>query len=149
MSIRDYAVLGHKRPLTMKMDESVENVIKTFARFPDLRGIFIVNNHDEFFGVITRFELLQWIKFKIVAINEIDYEWKLVHDIKKYVLPTQASELINRNSAQAYLTMDDPIEKALRLMTENNLIDLPIIDHDGKIIGDIKLSDLLNKIINV
>ena len=148
VSIRDYATVGKKKPLTMRMDEPVENVIKTFARFPDLRGIFIVDKDEEFMGVITRFELLQWVKFKLISIEDVDYEWILVHDIKKYVLPTKAHELINRASSHAYLTLDDPIEKAIKLMTDSNLIDLPIIDADGKIIGDIKLSDMLNKIIN-
>lgn len=147
MSINDYANFKHKKPLILKKDEPVENVIHVFARNPELRGIFIVDENEEFYGVITRFELLQWIKYKLVSLDSVDYEWKIIQEIKKYVLPTRAYELVNRASSQAYVFLDDSIEKALRLMADNNLIDIPILDSDGKIIADIKLSDLLDKII--
>ncbi|MFH1179187.1 MAG: CBS domain-containing protein [Candidatus Bathyarchaeota archaeon] len=149
MRVRDFVVLENIKPSVIQGDAPIEKVVEAFASHQELRGIFVVDEKERFIGVITRFELLQWTKYKLISNIETDYEWKVIHSLKQYVLSTKVSELINKNSRIAYLRLDDSIEKVLQLMTDHNLIDIPILNNEGKIIGDIKLSDLLNKIIRI
>ena len=133
--------------ITVRSDDPIDQVVANFAKDPGLRGIFVVDKQNRFVGVITRFELLQWTKYKLVPEIQEELDWKIISDIKKYVYSTKAVEIINKGSSKAFLRMDDQIAKALHLMADYSLIDLPILDEKGKIIGDLKLSDLLNRIL--
>ncbi|MEM3527317.1 MAG: CBS domain-containing protein, partial [Candidatus Bathyarchaeia archaeon] len=59
---------------------------------------------------------------------------------------TTAREIIHRHSYDAYVKPDDDLIKALDLMVSMDVIDIPVVDEQGRILGDLKLSDVLNKI---
>jgi len=55
--------------------------------------------------------------------------------------------MIHKFRYLSHIVPNDDILKALELMLTGDLIDLPVLDKDGKIIGDLKLSEILFKII--
>jgi len=59
------------------------------------------------------------------------------------------SRRINVYGAEAHVKRGDNVLKALDLMLRSSLIDVPVLDDDGKIIGEIKLSEILKKIIEL
>lgn len=130
-------------------DQTIEKIIKTFAEEVHLRGIFIVNKEGQFMGVITRNDLLRWAKYKLGSgINDKYYRTPSYNEIKRYVLSSKIGEMIHPNSAEFFVKEDDDVLKALTLMLDSNLIDVPVLNKDGKIVGDLKLSEILLKIID-
>lgn len=130
-------------------DEPIEKIIKIYAENPHLRGIFALDKNEKFIGVITRNDLLMWAKYKIGSGIEDSIYLKTTYDeIKRYALSHKISEMIHPNSAEAFVREDDNILKALRLMLDSSLIDVPVIDSEGKIIGDLKLTEILLNLIN-
>lgn len=129
-------------------DQTIEKIIKTFAEEVHLRGIFIVNKEGQFMGVITRNDLLIWAKYKLGSVTYRYTRGPSYNEIKRYVLSSKISEMIHPNSAEFFVKEDDDILKALNLMLYSNLIDVPVLNKDRKIMGDLKLSEILLKIIN-
>jgi len=38
---------------------------------------------------------------------------------------------------------DDPLDQALQIMLDSDIIALPVVDDEGRILGDLTLSDVL------
>ena len=125
--------------------EAINTVIKHFAENPSLLGIFVVDESKRFKGVITRHDLLSWAKYKLGA--GIDSEWASIEDIERYVYSTTAKEIINRYSYRATVRSYDDIVTALDLMVSEDLTTVPVVDKQGKVIGDLTLSEILHQII--
>ena len=127
--------------------DTIRNAIRHFAEDPCCGGIFIIDKDKRFIGVITRYDLLTWAKFKIGA--GIDSGAISMEEIHKYVHSTKIKEFINKYSGRICLTPDDSLLDALNLMLSEDLITVPIVDERGKILGDLKLSEVLTKIISM
>lgn len=147
--VRDVFNPDKMHSLIFHEDESIKIIIKTFADNTHLRGIFIVNSNEKFIGVITRNDLLLWAKIRLGSgFEDGIFKKPTYNDISKYVLSCKVSDMIHENSAEAYVKEGDDLLKALKLMLDMNLIDVPVLDHKGKVIGDLKLTEILLNIIN-
>jgi len=138
--------------LVVEEGESVHSLIEKFSDQPELRGIFVIDEESRFKGVITRFDLLNWTRFKLGGGFERrallgDSREEIIMNIIKYTHSTTANDLIRTDSHNAYVKPEDDIILALNLMLSLDLITVPVLDEKGKIIGDLKLTEILNKII--
>lgn len=141
--------------LLVDEEESISTIIQEFAEEPALRGIFVVDKEKIFKGVITRWDLLNWAKFKLGAmidrrrIHEASHARNIIENLITYAYSTTAMELVPEDGHNAYVRPEDNVIVALNLMMSLDLIDVPVIDEKGKIIGDLKLTEILNKIIQI
>jgi len=127
--------------------DTIRNAIRHFAKDPCCGGIFIIDKDKRFKGVMTRYDLLTWAKFKMgagIESNAISME-----EIHKYVHSTKIEEFINKYSDRICLTLDNSLLDALNLMLSEDLITVPVVDERGKILGDLKLSEVLTKILSM
>lgn len=127
--------------------DTIRNAIRHFAEDPCCGGIFIIDKDKRFKGVITRYDLLTWAKFKIGA--GIGSEQISIEEIHKYVHSTKIREFINKYNDQISLTPDNSLLDALNMMLSEDLITVPVVDEGGKILGDLKLSEVLTKILDI
>jgi len=144
--VRDVVSLLETSSIIVFESESVEVVVERFAKDSKLIGIFVIDESRRYKGVITRHELLQWAKNHLSDIPE-DYDLKNIDEIKTHAQTAKALDLVNKGSSVAYIRMDDPLSKALSLMILYGLIDMPVLNDAGEIINDLKLSDILGKIL--
>jgi len=141
--------------LVVDEDELVEKVIKAFAEQPSLRGIFVVDKEKAFKGVITRRDLLNWARIQLgigVDRREISRAARMsevIGELIRYAYASTAKELVRQYSYRVYVKPEDSIISALNIMFLSDLIDIPVIDGQGKIIGDLKLNEILNEIIKI
>jgi Mg/Co/Ni transporter MgtE len=56
---------------------------------------------------------------------------------------SSTEEVARPDSAEAAVRLDDPLSEALRKMLVLDLICLPVVDEAGKIIGDLKFTEIL------
>ncbi len=50
---------------------------------------------------------------------------------------------MKRHSHHIYVKPEDDIITALELMVSSDLVDMPVVDRQGKILGDITISEIL------
>ncbi len=147
--VKDIFKPENMHSLIFKEGESTKVIIKTFADQVHLRGIFVIDNEGKFIGVITRNDILLWAKYRLGSgFNTKLHKSPTYNEINRYVLSTIAREIVHENSAKAYVKKEDNIVNALTLMLDSQLIDVPVLDEGGKIIGDLKLSEILARIID-
>jgi CBS domain-containing protein len=54
-----------------------------------------------------------------------------------------ARDTIHPDSKKAAVRPDDPVDRALKLMLEVDIIAIPVVDDENQIIGDLTLSRVL------
>jgi len=144
--VKDVVYLLETSSILVSEDEPIETVIERFAKDTRLRGIFVIDSSRRFMGVITRFELLLWARRYIGDVPE-DFDWKIMDDLKTIVHSAKVVDMVRERSKEAYVYADDPVSKAISLMMLHRLNDLPVLNNAEEIIGDLKLPDILYKIL--
>jgi len=144
--VKDVVSLLEASSILVSEGEPIELVIERFAKDSKLLGVFVIDESRRYKGVITRFDLLRWTKRQLGDISE-GFDWKVIDEFKAHAHSTNALDMVSRGSAEVYIRMDDTVSKALSLLMLYSLIDLPVLNETGEIIGDITLPELLNKIL--
>ncbi len=123
------------------------DVVRRFAEKPDLGGIFIADEDSRPLGVISRQDLLDWARIQLGASFYSSEEHWLKEDVRLFELmrASNAVEVAHPDSAGAAVRLGDPLSEALRKMLVLDLSCLPVVDHEGLIIGDLKLSEVLHQ----
>ena len=128
-------------------DVSLEYVIDRFAREPGIRGFFLVDSDQRLSGVLTRADLMKWAYFQLfeqsgrhgVTVSEF---FRIVDAQKVKDLATNTPQSIAVKESD---TLQDALEKMLRY--EEDV--LPVTDSKDMILGDIMLSEILLKAIDI
>jgi hypothetical protein len=73
----------------------------------------------------------------------------LTEDVRliKVIMASTAGEIIRPDSRRAAVGLKEDLAYALHLMVDLDLICLPVIDDTGQIIGDLKLTEILSRIL--
>jgi Mg/Co/Ni transporter MgtE len=96
-------------------------------------------------GVISRMELLDWAKAKIKEdISQVHLHTLVAARLRS----AKAKDVAQSFSARHCVKLQDDISKALEIMTEHNLIDVQVVDDQGRILGDITLPLILLKLLH-
>ncbi len=134
---------------TLPLDDNLAKAIVMFASDSRLHCVYIIDPYDRLMGVITRHDLLHWLRKKLATIS-----YHSLTDVDKYIRlrnlsnSTKVREVMNRNGLTASIYPNDTLLHALNLMTEFELTVLPIIDESNRIIGARTLSEILSPIIS-
>lgn len=131
--------------LIVEEDTSIEDVIKNFAEKPVLRGIFVVNKKKQLIGVITRHDLITWAEF-MTGIPQAKDMGELSEAIRVSLSKT-AGGMVRKETKDAAVKLDDGINVALNKMIALELVDVPIVDEKGRVVGDLQLSEILRVIL--
>ncbi len=115
--------------------------MRQFADRAELRGIFVVDANQRLTGVITRHDLLAWAS---VAFGPPGLQTRFsFRRLVQIAHATTAKEACHPHSHLAAVHPDDPLDLALGRMVVHHLIDVPVVDREGKILGDLRLTELL------
>lgn len=140
----------HSEPMfSLIVEEStpLKEVIIKFAEREELRGIFVINKEQRLTGVITRSDLLIWTRLKFGLKGSEDFfQWRHVFEVAQ---ATMAKDICCKDSDKTFVHPDTPLEEALMMMQNRELIDIPVVDKEGRILGDVHLSDILAKILKL
>ena len=115
-------------------DKNINQVLCRFADRADLGGIFVVDANKKLKGVITKTTLLNFAKLKLGGHLRIG-------DMKRLIMATNANDIASPWPIS--VKPEEDVLKALDLMLEYDLIDVPVVDREGRIIGDIQLSEIM------
>lgn len=144
LTVRDACCFDPSPSLLIGPDEDFAEIIQRFAGLPELRGVFVVDNEQHLLGVITRANLLDWVRVKVGS--PADMISSPTEDAVRLISLMQActvGEFMRPDSHRSAVNLDDSLAQALHLMVEMNLIVLPVVDEANRVVQDLKLSELL------
>ena len=144
VTVREANNLHLNPSLIVSPEEDFTQVVKRFASSPELRGVFVADAGNRLIGVITRADLLDWTQAKLgISLGAKAGNLQKVLRLASLMNADTAGDVMHSDSHRAAVSLDDTLARALRLMAELDLIVLPVVDDDYRIIGDLKLSELL------
>lgn len=149
LCLRDVYDPEYKASVVVPADEPFENVLHRFAEESSLRGIFVTDEAGQLIGTITRSDLLNWVRLRLgtawrVERRRPDHALQLA----RLVRTATARDAISPGSEKAAVRLDDPVDFAVRNMLELDLVAIPVIDDEGRVIGDITLSHVLRNLLD-
>jgi CBS domain-containing protein len=131
-------------------DEPLEDVLRRFAEEAWLRGVFVIDETEQLVGVITRTDLLDWARLRLgTALRGMAYEPDHLARLGRLVGSAKARDAIHPDSQQAVVQPDDPVDHAVQLMLEQDLIAIPVVDDERRILGDLTLSRVLRHLLDL
>lgn len=126
-------------------DSPLEDIITRFAHEPALRALFLVDSRQRFAGVITRISLMKWVHSQLFGGRKELSPWEVLH----FVVATKARDLAHSDWRSLAVKETDNLETALNLMIKYEEDVLPVLDDEGMILGDLRLSEVLAKALQV
>lgn len=102
-------------------------------------SVYVINSTGKLRGVITVDDIIDSIA---VRIGYIPKDLSIKTARKLFVLSPfgNASDMMR---TPVHVTKESDLQTALKKMADNNLTDLPVIDADGKLIGDLNAFEIL------
>ena len=124
---------------TMPLAEAISR----FAHEPRLRAVFLIDSRLRFAGVLTRRDLLRWARYRLGGSFQDD--WPSATGLLRLVTAASVKDLAQGNWDTLGVKLDDSLDEALHQMTAHDETILPVLDDEGKILGDLRLSEILLK----
>jgi CBS domain-containing protein len=126
---------------------SLEEVVTTFACKPSVRAVFMIDARNRYAGIFSRTDLLRWAHIHV-------YGGKGRRDIPISEFYRLASAKVARDLARRDMTKfrvreDESLQTALDLLLDYEEDIIPVVDGDNKVIGDLRLSEILLKALEV
>jgi CBS domain-containing protein len=142
--VKDVCDPGRALSILVSADEPLEDVLRCFAQDSSLRSIFVTGEAGQFTGVITRTDLLNWTRLRLgTALRTPNPEPDSIIRLAQLVGAGTARDAIHPDSKKAAVHLDDPVDRALSLMLEVDIIAIPVVDDENQIMGDLTLSRVL------
>ncbi|MFH1485493.1 MAG: CBS domain-containing protein [Chloroflexota bacterium] len=143
--------------IAIPLDSTLEEVINRFADDPRLRGIFLVDSRGRFAGEVALIHLMKWVHLRLYGASGVVQHhgssgvgraisaW----EVSRLVSATKARDVARGDWRDLGVKESDTLQAALNKMVEHETNILPVLDDQGRILGDLKLSEVLLKVIEV
>lgn len=140
-TVRDVRDVDEVHGLLVEPDTPVREVVSRLSRQPAAGVVFVVDEDRTLLGVLTRRDLLSWAGLQVgVDAAREHVRWMEVLDVAR---ARTAGDLLRRGGKPLSVRMDDSLETALVRMLRQDVADLPVVDGDGRVVGGVRLSELL------
>ena len=143
---KDVYQLHGTASISVTEEVSLEDIIYKFAHEPGIRGVFLIDEEQRFAGIISRTAIMKWAEFQLFG------KWKSgipVSEITHIVDSVKAKYLARGDWRSLGVKEWDTLELAFNQMMSLGEDIIPVLDDDGRIIGDLRLSEVLLKAIEV
>ncbi|MEN8614406.1 CBS domain-containing protein [Dehalogenimonas sp. THU2] len=136
------------RTLTVRESDSIEEAIREFVKQPDVHTLFIVDEQKKLKGLVKLHYILNWVKLKLgmnlsdrTSIRGGAFQ---AFEIMKLCQSQTIGDII---SPAVSVKAGNTLEQALHIMVHEQLVELPVVDDVGKLIGEVKLTQLLARML--
>ena len=130
------------RALILHKETPLDVAIEKFVTGDETRAIFLVDGSGRLVGVINNHSLLQWARLRFGESAGVK-NLSLSH-VRRMVMADVIADLALPGSEDATVSVDDTLAEAVDKMSQYNLLDIPVIDRDGRIVDDLRLSEILS-----
>ena len=134
VKIKDMRMLVTPFPTFVEKKASADDIAKTLIAHPNLKSVYVVDDKLKLVGRVT---LKRLMKHEFMNLIPSSFEY---FDALEFIGNKSAEEIM---TAPIYVKDDDTLKTAFVKMYENDLEELPVVDDDLHLIGNIDLIELL------
>ncbi len=128
-----------KRPTTVTVEDTINEVIEGMLNNPVSRKVYVVDKQGKLLGMVNTDTVLRLIGYRtgVRDPGAISF-YRLLRDMFKEKVGTLMSPTRS-------VTKEDDLKKALEIMIKDHVNDLPVVDAEGRIIGELVSLELFLK----
>jgi len=140
--IGDIRKLITGNPTYVHEDSGIEEVVGKFIDNPVIRAVYVVDKDLKLKGIITIYEILKKVSIDF-------YSTSFFHSSTSftgYSVISSISEIYAKdfmNPEIYYIKDNDSVEKAFQLLFTKKAGEIPVVDDNLKLIGDLNVIELL------
>ena len=137
--VSDVYDLVIKEPSMVRAGSKIQEVFDQFLKNPVSQKVYVIDEEGKLLGAVTTQTLLRLLGYRVGVREFAGFSlWKLMRDMLKEgvdgvfvkVPPVKAT---------------DKLTKALQIMLDNHVSDLPVVDEDGKLVGELNSLEIFHK----
>lgn len=141
IKVADIYKTSDMRALVVPAEMPLADAIARFATDLELRGLFIVDETGRLAGVLSAQDILNWVRLELAMPPQT--QAPAMAQVRRLVMAETVGHLAASGSAETAVSTHDSLADALDKMTRHNLTDIPVVDEAGRIINDLRLSEIL------
>lgn len=125
-----------ENPTLVNANESLPELALAITEDPKTRTLYVVDKSKRLIGLITLRDLIQAVFANLLEID------MLGHGVFRRLGIKEASDIMS--TALIYAKDDENIETVLKRMLDNRLTEIPVIDQNMKVVGELNLLEMLS-----
>ncbi len=118
----------------VKKDDDPMTIAKAIVSDPKTRSVYVVDNDNKLLGIIPVINFAQYLFYEYVPDEFLYY---------KAVKPLEIIKAEDIMLPSAYVKENDSLETAFQKMFTENLKELPVVDDNLHVIGDLNILELV------
>ena len=122
-------------------NDDLLKVAEKIIEDPKTRSVYVLDDKERFVGVIPVIELVQYLYCKYIPEEYLSYHFPL-----KLSGEPKARDIM---LPPVYVRDDDNLEVAFKKMLKNNLEELPVVDENMHVTGDLNILELIRAWVEV
>ena len=128
-------IIGSRDLPLVKEDDTIREVLEKMLNYPHTRLMYVVDDEQKCRGIISLGALIRHL-------FSSSFE-PTVH--ARFVIPMITAETAEHimNTGLIYATAEDEVEKVIKRMIKAAIKEIPVLDEENRIIGDVTMLDLL------
>ena len=136
MKVKDVCKFISLKPTVVEEDTPIEEIVDRILEDPVTRTVYVARD-NKLVGMIPVMHLLKVSGFHFFGFIPKE---ELIRSSMKRLIAKNASEIM---LDPVYVHMDTTLEEALKLMIDNNIQEMPVVDEKGEIVGDLNSLEIL------
>jgi CBS domain-containing protein len=131
------------KALVLPRDTLLDEAIERFASNEGQHGIFLTDDDGRLTAVVNNKDLMDWarLQFDLAPGGSVPLP---VGKVRRLMGARTIGELAVRGSKGMAVRLDDTLDEALRKMCQYDLEDIAVVDDDGAIVNDLRLSEVVS-----
>jgi len=117
-------------------DSSLVEIAEKILEDPKTRTVYVVNSKGKLVGIIPVMELIQYLYAKYIP-----EEYKLYRIPMRVSVGSVAKDIM---LPPVWVKKEESITSALRKMFKHGVQELPVVNEEMEIIGDLNILELIN-----
>lgn len=136
--------------LLVRSEAPLEEVLRCFAQETCVRSLFVTDAEGRLVGVITRSDLVHWARLRLgTALRGVAGEPETILRLVQLIRASTAGEAVHPQSGGVAVRLDEPLDLALQRMLQADLIAIPVVDDEGRVVGDLTFSRVLRYVLDM
>ena len=137
--VEDVFELIVKDPTTIDSGSKIRQVFDEFLKNPVSRKVYVVNEEGKLMGAVTTETLLRLLGYRVGVREFANWSlWRLMRDMLKEGVEGVIDKVPT-------VKRTDKLTKALKIMVEDHFTDLPVVDEEGKLVGELNSYEIFTK----
>ena len=133
--VKDIRNLITQEAAIVKEDDLLLKVAEEIVKDPKTRAVYVVDKNDKLVGIIPVIELVQYLYYEYIPQEYILYRFPVILSSE-----ATAGDIM---LPPIYVHDNEHISDALIKMFKNNLKELPVVDDEMHVIGDLNILELI------